>query len=121
MAEFTSTNASKFHDIERKIYNAVMKQYCKVWPMPLFVPSYSQDVIQAAKLAGEMVKVFSTIQQAFVNEQIGRDHVTQWLMGLELSPIEMSEIIEEMDENRTLTFNILTQRLETHNNRPTGE
>lgn len=117
MAEITSTHSSKFHDVENKIYVAVMKLADPNWTKESWVFGPKHPLAQASKYAMDMVRVFSRVQMAYVNDELSRDGLVEWLVQLGLSPMDMSEIIEEMEDNKRMTFNVLTQRYE----RGTGE
>lgn len=118
MAEVTSTYSDRFHNIENKIYLLVLNA----------TKDLSSDnhntfpgMRDRASIAAQMVVVFAPLHQAFVEDRIGRAEMIEWLNSLNATPLEIAEIIEMMEENKSLIYDARTRRLEAYKNRGTGE
>jgi hypothetical protein len=72
---------------------------------------HGQADIGGAKVATEMVKVFAQVQEAYVFDKLSKGALIEWLMQIEPTPIELSEIIEEIEANKVLTYDIKKRKI----------
>lgn len=112
MADITSAASDGIHNVEAYVYQLVTRHTGM---------NVSNGTWPGLKVAVEMAKAFAPIHQAFIENKIGRKEMIEWLMQLEATPIEISEIIEMMEENRKIVYDARERRLKRIRNRPTGE
>ena len=105
MEDITQTYSSRFYNVERRIHQLIIGRYSD-W---------------ASRVAAGKTKEFSKLQEAYVFEILTKGTLIDWLMQLEPTPMELSEIIEEIEANKTLTLDIKKRKIIEEMYRPTGE
>lgn len=110
MADITSTQSSPYYQVEQKVYGWVMNQHDPRWKDKHHFVDPSMESLAAIGIASEMVKVFSKVLDHYQNNMLTRGQLVEWLMQFDATPMEMSELIEEIDANKSLTYDILNKK-----------